>query len=113
MVDKFDFNSALEDIKCVRDGIKSDEDFQNADSGLVMYYLNTIIQALEIATTVKRGKWEWEPGYVGTTAKCSVCGLSPRGFYSLPISQIGRLPEYKFCPNCGAKMDGGDADADS
>lgn len=61
------------------------------------------------AQPVKNGKWEWEPGYVGTTAKCSVCGLSPRGFYSLPISQIGRLPEYKFCPNCGAKMDGGDA----
>lgn len=63
------------------------------------------------AQPVKNGKWEWEPGYVGTTAKCSVCGLSPRGFYSLPISQIGRLPEYKFCPNCGAKMDGCDADA--
>lgn len=52
------------------------------------------------------GKWEWEPGYVGTTAKCSACGLSPMGFYSLPIIQIGRLPEYKFCPNCGADMRG-------
>lgn len=62
------------------------------------------------AKSVKHGKWEWEPGYVGTTAKCSACGLSPMGFYSLPINQIGRLPEYPFCPKCGAKMDGGDAD---
>jgi rubredoxin len=52
-----------------------------------------------------RGVWEWEPGYVGTTAKCSICGLSPMGFYSLPIIQIGRLPEYKYCPNCGAEME--------
>lgn len=57
MGDKIDFNAALEDCKSVRDGIKSDEDFQNADSGLVMYYLNTIVQALEIATTVKQEKW--------------------------------------------------------
>lgn len=57
MGDKIDFNAALEDCKRVRDSIKSDEDFQNADSGLVMYYLNTIVQALEIATTVKQGKW--------------------------------------------------------
>lgn len=56
MGDKIDFNAALEDCKHVRDGIKSDEDFQNADSGLVMYYLNTIVQALEIAATVKQEK---------------------------------------------------------
>lgn len=63
------------------------------------------------AQPVKHGKWEWEPGYVGTTAKCSVCGLSPLGFYSLPKIQIGRLPEYKFCPNCGADMIGDDANS--
>lgn len=56
MGDKIDFNAALKDCKHVRDGIKSDEDFQNADSGLVMYYLNTIVQALEIAATVKQEK---------------------------------------------------------
>ena len=63
------------------------------------------------AQPVKRGKWEWEPGCVGTTARCSACGLSPRGFYSLPKNQIGRLPEYRFCPNCGARMSDHFADA--
>lgn len=78
-------------------------------------FCDAIHKVLELPTIdaqpVKQGKWEWEPGYVGTTAKCSACGLSPRGFYSLPISQIGRLPEYKFCPNCGAEMICDDADS--
>ena len=60
MWDKIDFNAALEDCKRVRDGIKSDEDFQNADFGLVMYYLNTIVQALEIVTDVKDAQKEEE-----------------------------------------------------
>ena len=57
------------------------------------------------AELVKHGKWEWEPGYVGTQARCSVCKKSPLGFYSLSKLQIGRLPEYPFCPKCGARMD--------
>ena len=99
MGDKIDFNAALEDCNRVRDGIKSDEDFQNADSGLVMYYLNTIVQALEIAVTVKRGKWE------NTNTKnhlrCTSCDV---------IHFIAQYPcgKIDYCPNCGAKMDGGD-----
>lgn len=58
------------------------------------------------AELVKHGQWEWEPGYIGTQARCSVCKRSPRGFYSLSKLQIGRLPEYPFCPKCGARMDG-------
>lgn len=62
------------------------------------------------AEPVRHGQWKWADGYVGTTAECSVCGLSPMGFYSLPMDQIGRLPEYKYCPRCGARMDGGAED---
>lgn len=54
---------------------------------------------------VRLGRWKWEKGYVGTLAVCSVCGLSPIGFYSLPKNQIGRLPIYEYCPRCGARMD--------
>ena len=91
MGDKIDFNAALEDCKRVRDGIKSYEDFQNADSGLVMYYLNTIVQALEIATTVKRG--EWLDHNHTDTAVCSECGKC-------------FTDETPYCPNCGADMRG-------
>ena len=59
------------------------------------------------AEPVRHGRWQWAEGYVGTTAECSVCGLSPMSFYILPKNQIGRLPVYKYCPRCGARMDGG------
>lgn len=103
MGDKIDFNAALEDCKSVRDSIKSDEDFQNADFGLVMYYLHTIIQALEIATTVKRGKWKREYGEYDNYVLCSECGLS--------LSVSDYIDEewreiLLFCPSCGADMRG-------
>ena len=34
------------------------------------------------------------------TAKCSVCGL----YHTTPY--LYNFTGYKFCPNCGAKMDG-------
>lgn len=34
------------------------------------------------------------------TAKCSVCGL----YHTTPY--MYSFTDYKFCPNCGAKMDG-------
>lgn len=58
-----------------------------------------------IEPEVRHGRWQWAKGYVGTMAECSVCGSSPMSFYSLPKNQIGRLPVYKYCPRCGAKMD--------
>lgn len=105
MWDKIDFNSALEDCKRVRDGIKSDDDFQNADSGLVMYYLNTIVQALEIATTVKHGTWKRTDMFV----KCSECGveLLDEAFFGIRVFDNGYMP---FCPCCCAKMNGVDAE---
>jgi len=98
MGDKIDFNAALEDCNRVRDGIKSDEDFQNADSGLVMYYLNTIVQALEIAATVKRGKWI-DSGVNGTV-HCSNCQFTD--FFA----KRDRVMLFDFCPSCGADMRG-------
>lgn len=75
-------------------------------------YVDSILIVRDAPTVetepVRHGRWEWESGYVGTQARCSVCKRSPIGFYSLPKSQIGRLPEFPFCPKCGAKMEGGD-----
>lgn len=74
--------------------------------GLRIAYKDIKKQPKVEAETIKYGQWEWEPGYVGTQARCSVCKRSPIGFYSLSKLQIGRLPEYPFCPKCGARMDG-------
>lgn len=40
----------------------------------------------------------WDDSFDGITPYCSVCGRSHR--------MMTRTPNY--CPNCGAKMDGGD-----
>ena len=109
MWDKIDFNSALEDIKSVRNSIKSDEDFQNADSGLVMYYLNTIVQALKIASTVKRGNWITTQKTIDDNI--TTCSNCKREFYIEDLVEVGNEDGYcEFCPSCGADMRG-DTDA--
>ena len=52
---------------------------------------------------VKHGKWisNGRNTCSGSRYKCSSCGHTT-GYKHLRI--------YKFCPNCGAKMDGGDED---
>lgn len=37
------------------------------------------------------------------TAKCSVCG-----HWSEQVNQFPPYMHYKFCPHCGARMDGDD-----
>lgn len=39
------------------------------------------------------------------SARCSVCGL----YHTTPY--LYSFTDYKFCPHCGARMDGGDDDA--
>ncbi len=46
---------------------------------------------------VVHAKWEPQLHYPGTYAKCSICGCRCGGY----------TPNYKYCPDCGAKMDGG------
>ena len=47
---------------------------------------------------VRHGRW----GIDGVYVVCSVCNR----FTLSPI--VKQLPTFKYCPNCGAKMDGGD-----
>ena len=59
------------------------------------------------ATPVKHGRWtEQHVDYASDCAideiqelKCSVCGL----YHTTPY--MYNITHYKFCPNCGAKMD--------
>lgn len=57
--------------------------------------LDTAIEALKQLTIeaepVRHGRWVYKPAE-GTV--CSMCGEMT-------------ICEYKFCPNCGARMDGG------
>lgn len=62
---------------------------------------------------VKHGKWEKAKGIIGInpatlnfeigdTDRCSLCSAD----------FIAVKPKYKYCPNCGAKMDGKDGGND-
>ena len=47
--DEFDLEAAYHDCKLVFDGITDDDSFQEADTGLILYYANEIIYALQKA----------------------------------------------------------------
>nr|DAL17617.1 MAG TPA_asm: hypothetical protein [Caudoviricetes sp.] len=55
--------------------------------------------AADVALVV-HGRWNSMDGYK-TRRACSVCGWD--------VPEYGKF--YSYCPNCGAKMDGGDGDA--
>ena len=46
----------------------------------------------------KHGEWLWDTEDI---YECSVCGIETR------VDEVMGMPTYKYCPNCGAKMDGG------
>ena len=50
------------------------------------------------AEPVRHGRWEWRGGIPW----CSNCGEMPPGY-----SYEGDVNTTPYCPNCGAKMDGG------
>ena len=58
------------------------------------------IPAADVAP-VRHGRW----GVDGVYVICSVC----KRFTLSPI--IKQIPTFKYCPNCGAKMDGGDGNS--
>lgn len=72
---------------------------------------NEIIDALENVPTadvapVVNGKWIGAPLCGNAICRCSNCGA----FCSIHANQSGKITQ-KFCPHCGAIMDGGDSDA--
>lgn len=80
------------------------------DSVGCAFYLTRAITSIENAPVadvqeIKHGKWklcyeDWRMQIAGD--ECSACGFQ---HYGTCISR------YHYCPNCGAKMDGGDNNA--
>lgn len=72
------------------------------------HFINGIESVLEYAENlpaadvapVVHGRWNNMDGYK-TRKVCSECGWD--------VPEYGKF--YSYCPNCGAKMDGGDGDA--
>ena len=61
------------------------------------------------AVEVVHGMWITSDTYWGDKAICSVCG---RDLYvNEPGNGLLNIEDLHYCPNCGAKMDGGNEDA--
>ena len=80
------------------------------DSVGCAFYLTRAITSIENAPVadvqeIKHGKWklcyeDWRMQIAGD--ECSACGFQHYG---------ACIWHYHYCPNCGAKMDGGDNNA--
>ena len=49
---------------------------------------------------VRHGRWEWDTEDI---YRCSNCAEKSH------VKEVMGHPEWDYCPNCGAKMDGGDS----
>lgn len=58
------------------------------------------------AVPVVHGHWYvYETGYEDTEAKCSICGFET--LVNEPGNGLHMVGDLKYCPHCGARMDGG------
>ena len=77
-------------------------------------FCDAIHKVLELPTIdaqpVKQGKWsEYSRNALETYIECTNCCVASRPIHLQMVTRNGSgLPDY--CPNCGAKMGGGDAD---
>ena len=51
---------------------------------------------------VRHGRWEWDTEDI---YRCSNCAEKSH------VKEVMGHPEWDYCPNCGAKMDGGDGNS--
>ena len=57
---------------------------------------------IEVAP-VRHGRWEWDTEDI---YRCSNCAEKSH------VKEVMGHPEWDYCPNCGAKMDGGGGNSD-
>ena len=60
------------------------------------------IPAADVAP-VRHGRWEWDTEDI---YRCSNCAEKSH------VKEVMGHPEWDYCPNCGAKMDGGNGNSD-
>ena len=58
-------------------------------------------------TPVRHGRWIGAPLFGNDNCKCSECG----SWHNIHANLRGKIMQ-KYCPNCGAKMDGGNGNSD-
>lgn len=82
--------------------------YGHVDEGIPYYGLVTDIREMKTADVVPVVHGRWEHGYYcyEPATQCSVCKVC--------LAKGHRAEkQFTYCPNCGAKMDGGDSDEKS
>lgn len=104
------FESAYYDCKLVDESIVDDQSFQDSDTGLVLYYMDRILDALkkQIPQKIFHQGYEYEGQMIYPVGingvlydLCPNCktNLCTDGF-------LGRdKKRMKYCENCGQKLD--------
>ena len=89
------------------DAVKFNFQYGRDDNGILLVPYRDAKKLIEAAKTVDavpvvHGRWEYIQQTLNTLSqlRCSFCG-----WWSLDPSIDGA---YNYCPNCGAKMDGGE-----
>lgn len=96
-----DANALLK--KCI-EGDGSDR-FTEGYNFAVQEISEYIALAPTIEPKVRHGYWIIRGGDMWySDMRCSECGYED-------VTEFGEPEDYRYCPNCGAKMDGGDSDA--
>ena len=78
---------------------------------MALKYINELEAKLADSKPVKHGKWIYNPNGMDFNLGAWECSVCTQKNNNLPCSR--NISPYicvgsKYCPNCGAKMDGGD-----
>ena len=81
-------------------------DGKHVDASLVKNIMLRFEKALNAVPNadvapVRHGRWEWDTEDI---YRCSNCAEKSH------VKEVMGHPEWAYCPNCGAKMDGGNDD---
>ena len=90
------FEDAYHDCNLIHKSIVDDKSFQNADKGLVLYYMDRILEALEKQIPMDRIK-KFDNTVSTNWCVCPVC-LKGLGWEH---TESGRC---NYCPKCGQKL---------
>lgn len=86
------------DRQAVLDAIPNAEDKKGSFMALADFIaLVQSVPAADVAPVV-HGDWAYRNYYAPSDAECDICGFE---------YDTTRFGEFKYCPHCSAKMDGG------
>lgn len=98
----------MNDLISRRAAIKAIDDLPNCYNGYSdtydKAYIIGVLEELPTIDPVKHGKWIDDKGLY----RCSVCNNLWTTWWAVVVPEERMYKEMKYCPNCGAKMDGGE-----